>query len=64
MSMIENLGNMEKLGLRRFIKEEAARWTCPECGAILCVHKEQCIRCGRKRDDPEVRTGYRSIVRK
>jgi hypothetical protein len=46
MSMIENLKNIQKLGLEHFVKSEKAKWACPECGEPLCVHKENCISCG------------------
>ena len=48
MSMIDNLKSIEELGIRRFTRKEAERWACPECGAIICVHKENCIQCGHK----------------
>jgi len=48
MSMIENLKNIRKFGIRHFIRIEKERWTCPECGKIICVHKETCIFCGYK----------------
>jgi hypothetical protein len=48
MSMIDNLKNIRKFGMRPFIKSEKARWTCPECGEIICVHKPQCLSCKHK----------------
>jgi hypothetical protein len=45
MSMIGNLENIRKFGIRHFIKTEKERWSCPECGEILCVHKPQCLYC-------------------
>ena len=45
MSMIENLGFIKANGIRKFIKYEKDRWTCPECGGILCVHKGMCLIC-------------------
>ncbi|NQT57643.1 MAG: DUF3795 domain-containing protein [Bacteroidetes bacterium] len=49
MSMIENLENIRDYGIREFIKIEKSRWKCPECGKILCVHREDCEDCGAKR---------------
>ena len=46
MSMIDNLETIEKLGIRQFIRDEKQRWTCPECGATICVHNPHCIFCG------------------
>ena len=47
MSMVKNLQNIKSSGLRHFIRNEKKRWTCPECGGIICVHKPQCLSCGR-----------------
>ncbi len=49
MSMIENLENINILGIRKFIKNEKARWTCSECGGTFCVHKGYCSACGKKK---------------
>jgi len=45
MSMTENLENIGKFGIRQFIRNEVAKWACPTCGEILCVHKPQCLSC-------------------
>lgn len=45
MSMIDNLVRIRKFGIRPFIENEKERWTCPECGGIICVHKSQCLFC-------------------
>lgn len=50
MSMIDNLQKIGDIGLSGFVQEEVKRWTCSECGHILCVHKETCLNCGGKRD--------------
>jgi hypothetical protein len=47
MSMIENLENIKKLGLREFIKNEKIRWTCLYCGGTICVHRGYCYTCGK-----------------
>ncbi|MBU1048546.1 DUF3795 domain-containing protein [Candidatus Bipolaricaulota bacterium] len=46
MSMIENLGIIREIGLDGFIEREKTRWTCPECGRLICVHKPCCLACG------------------
>lgn len=48
MSMIENLKSIETSGIRNFIRGEKQKWTCPQCGELVCVHKPQCLTCGRK----------------
>lgn len=49
MSMIENLENIKKLGIRTFVKNEKTRWECKKCGTIICVHRDCCLECGKKR---------------
>ncbi len=46
MSMIDNLVHIKKFGIRHFIRREKEKWACPECGQLLCVHKQQCLFCG------------------
>jgi hypothetical protein len=59
MSMIDNLKSIQEIGIRQFTRNEVKKWACPECGTILCVHKEDCIHCGhtwRKQKSPRLRT--------
>ena len=49
MSMIKNLLYIKKYGIRRFLCNEQEKWACPACGQLLCVHKPECLFCGRKR---------------
>jgi len=46
MSMLDNLESIRKFGVRYFVRTEEDRWTCPQCGAMICVHKPQCLACG------------------
>lgn len=46
MSMLENLASIRQVGISAFVAEQDARWTCPKCGAMLCVHKPACVSCG------------------
>ncbi len=48
MSMIENLENIEKHGIRKFIENEKLRWACPKCEGTINVHKSICANCGAK----------------
>lgn len=50
MSMLENLEYIKNLGIKKFVKYEQARWKCPNCRELLCVHIDSCINCGKKRD--------------
>jgi hypothetical protein len=47
MSMIENLAQIREVGIRQFVRSEKAKWLCPRCGELLCVHKPACLSCGR-----------------
>jgi len=49
MSMIENLESIREVGLDAFAAAEKDRWACPGCGETLCVHKPECVHCGRPR---------------
>jgi hypothetical protein len=48
MSMIGNLRSIRKFGIRHFLENEKRRWTCPDCGEMICVHEPQCLSCGRR----------------
>jgi hypothetical protein len=39
MSMIENLENINKLGIREFVKNEKVRGKCSKCGGTINVHR-------------------------
>ncbi len=45
-SVIDNLQSIKKIGIRRFVKSEDEKWTCSECGGMLCMHEAQCLSCG------------------
>lgn len=47
MSMTENLLRIQEIGVEAFVADEKPRWTCPECGSLLCVHLPHCGVCGR-----------------
>lgn len=45
MSMIENLNFIKEFGIEKFLEQQEEKWTCPECGQILCAHRPQCLNC-------------------
>src|SRR5512142_1294853 len=45
-SPVENLRIIKMIGAAKFVKDEALKWTCPQCGAVLCMHQPQCGSCG------------------
>jgi hypothetical protein len=48
MSMIENLGNIKRHGIRAFVKKEKKRWECAVCAGTVCVHRGYCFKCGKR----------------
>jgi hypothetical protein len=48
MSMLQNLDFIKKKGIEAFVVRENKRWVCPNCGAVLCIHRENCTACGHK----------------
>jgi ribosomal protein L40E len=46
VSVFNNLIKIKNSGVATFVKDENRKWICPKCGAILCMHKGQCISCG------------------
>ena len=45
-SPINNLLAIQKFGINEFIQAENTKWVCSECGAMLCMHRPQCLSCG------------------
>ena len=45
MSMIANLNFIRDNGMERFLENEALRWSCPECGEGVSVHRDTCLHC-------------------
>ncbi|MCX6034209.1 MAG: DUF3795 domain-containing protein [Chloroflexi bacterium] len=45
-SVIDNLMSIKRIGVINFVKNENKKWTCPECGSMICMHKPQCLSCG------------------
>jgi hypothetical protein len=48
MSMVENLKLIKTKGLNEFLKNQQEKYTCPNCGDIICVHDAKCLACGYK----------------
>lgn len=45
LSNIMNLKAIREKGIKVFLSEEKIKWTCSNCGAILCMHKKECMSC-------------------
>ena len=48
-SLVGNLTEIRDSGMEKFLSAESARWTCPECGSTLSVHKLKCPDCSYSR---------------
>ncbi len=46
MSMLENLAAIRENGIEAFVGQQLQRWTCPDCGVVICVHHGRCMHCG------------------
>jgi len=46
-SLIQNLLTVKQIGITSYLLEEINRWTCPYCGSVVSVHKENCLICKR-----------------
>ncbi len=45
LSMIENLIFIRDQGMQAFLEQETSKWTCPECGGLICCHNGLCLNC-------------------
>lgn len=46
VSVIENLQTIKRDGIRKFLAQEANRWTCRNCSGTICIHTQICSGCG------------------
>jgi hypothetical protein len=44
-SLIQNLITIRETGMASFLEYEAGKWSCPNCGSVLSVHSDSCIKC-------------------
>lgn len=45
-NMIESLNDINKYGIKSFLKNEKTKWICKKCGGVICVHRGFCTECG------------------
>ena len=45
MSMTDNLNEIKEKGMDSFLASQTAKYTCPTCGGLICVHKGRCLTC-------------------
>lgn len=41
--MIENLMDIKKKGIRKFILNQNKKYKCPECDGLISVHSKKCF---------------------
>ena len=45
-SPIENLKQINAIGLTDWINSQKEKWKCSNCNELLCVHNDVCLNCG------------------
>jgi len=48
MSMIENLEDIKKFGIEKFVENQKKTWGCKKCSSLICIHRNFCLNCGEK----------------
>ena len=46
MSLVENLKDIQRMGIDEYLVCEEERWRCHSCGEVICVHDKKCYNCG------------------
>lgn len=46
ISVIENLNAIRDHGMSNFVQQQERRWSCANCGEVLCMHNPVCLNCG------------------
>jgi hypothetical protein len=47
VSFIRNLLSVKETGISDYLLNESQRWTCPDCGSVVSVHRDNCLKCNR-----------------
>ena len=50
MSMVENLKMIKEKGIDEFQKAQEAKYSCPSCNDVVCVHDGKCYSCNYVRN--------------
>ena len=45
--LFDNIKIIQERGMEEFLRIESEKRKCPTCGGVICVHKKQCITCGK-----------------
>ena len=46
MSMVGNLKEIKKEGMKKFLEKQEEKYGCPECGDVISIHDGKCYNCG------------------
>jgi hypothetical protein len=57
MSMVTNLEEIKEKGMDEFLKSQAEKYRCPNCGDVVSVHDGKCYACGYQGQKPEKKVG-------
>jgi hypothetical protein len=49
--VLNNLGQIRKMGIRDWAKYDEERWQCPQCRAPIAWYDKTCSSCGAKRSE-------------
>ena len=50
MSTVENLKLLKEAGIDAFLASQKEKYTCPNCGDVVCVHDGKCYACNYTRE--------------
>jgi len=45
ISLIRNLETIKETGMTNYLEKEVRKWSCPNCGSVVSVHRDNCIKC-------------------
>ena len=45
MSVKDNLEDINKMGIGKFIKKEYEKYRCKKCGELISIHNRKCFKC-------------------
>jgi hypothetical protein len=45
ISLIQNLVTIKETSMESFLANEVRKWSCPNCGSNLSVHRDSCLKC-------------------
>lgn len=48
MSLLGNLEEIKKDGIKNFLRTQEKTWRCPTCQGFLCCHNGLCFHCDRE----------------